>query len=453
MADETSPGFTNTDLKTIDELAFRLKAADKSAQSINTQLERFIADNYRASQEADKKLSEQNAILRQQQKNSQPSSKEENKPVQPLNVGKEEDLFFEEPVPVLPEPVSEPVTVQPQTQIQTQPQPLPVIQEPPQLAAQAIEPIKDDSAIKDLAASVTNVENNTYSVMPTTVEKIEKVIEPGEQPEPKIIKAPVPEPQIIEKTVPVVNTVNTVEKTLEQAPVQSEALPPVIEKPAEPTKAESPELPTRQQSPQIPVVLPQQPSPTVNVNVTEAAPTVAPTIPEVSIPPVATASSEPVLKEPTPGPSPLQSNIPEISAPLPQPVIPEFTAAVTPPATELPPVITEPETKKPEVGLNLTDESLVGLNKGLEKIATLLAQNHSKLIASIEALNGSVGEILKMLPSLQSTSSEQQSRANPASKQHKIDSSSMISNYRQSLGLTTKGFTNNTVFPGGNSIS
>lgn len=453
MADDTTPGFTNTDLKTIEELAFRLKAADKSAQSINTQLERFIADNYRASQEADKKLSEQNSLLKEQQKTLQPPKKEETKPAQPINVTKEEDVFFEEPVAPITEPAPEPIIPLAATPVLPPPVLTPTVQEIPETSIPKSEPVQNKAAIDNLASSVTNVENNSYSVMPTTVEKVEKIIEKENKTEPKIVEAPEPAPQIIEKTIPITNTITKVEKTTEPISTEAKSTPPVIvEKPVEIEKSQPLPLPIKQENQQLPVVMPPSPSPVVNVNVTEATPSVSSPVPEANIPPIATQPSLPVNEVVTEPPQP-QINIPEISAPMPPPpTIPEFTAAATPPAAEIPPVITEPETKKPDVGLNLADESLVGLNKGLEKIATILNQNQSKLIASIEALNNSVGEILKMLPSLQTGPSESQGQPS-RSKKHNIDSSSMISNYRQGLGLTTRGFTNNTVFPGGNSIS
>lgn len=290
--------------------------------------------------------------------------------------------------------------------------------------------------------------------MPTTVEKVEKVIDRSNQIEPKIIEAPEPKPQIIEKSIPITNTVTKVEKTIEAAPTENKVSPPtIIEKPVEPVKGEPLQLPSKQEAPQIPVVVPPQPAPTVNVNVTEETSNNSPVVPEISMPSVATAPIEQPASKTVAEISEPQVNIPEISAPIPPPpVIPEFSAATVPPVAEIPPMIAEPEAKKPDMGLNLADESLVGLNKGLEKIATILNQNQSKLIASIDALNSSVGEILKMLPSLQAGSTESQAQP-PRSRTNKIDSSSMISNYRQNLGLTTKSFTSNTVFPGGNSIS
>ena len=455
MADETKPEFTNTELKTIDELAFRLKAADKSAQAINTQLERFITDNHRATLETEKKLSEQNSLLKQQQKTLQTPKKEEAKPIQPINVGKEEDLFFEDtPItPVEPEPQT------PQSSTTTQPSPAlqPIVQEAPVPISANTETEKETSGaeLKNLQSSVTNVENNSYSIMPETVERIEKVVEKEKSSEPIVVEPPVAPPQIIEKTVPITNTVTNIEKTIEKVPVQEPpASPTVVERPVAPEPVVAESLP-EQKSSQIPVVLPPQPSPTVNVTVTESAPTTTSLpVPEMNIPQVVTAPPEvtPSTSESAVTAQPSIS-IPEISTQLPPPPPPpEFTAAALPPAAEIPPIITEPEVKKPEMGLNLADESLVSLNKGIEKIAALLNQNQSKLIASIDALNNSVGEILKMLPTLQSTSSESNARPSQG-KTNKIDSSSIISNYRQGLGLTTKSFTSNTVFPGGNSIS
>jgi len=449
MADDKTPEFTNTDLRTIDELAFRLRAADKSAQAINTQLERFITDNYRASQETDKKLSEQNTLLKQQQKTNQTPAAEEAKPIQPINVSKEEDLFTEEPA-------IEPTASIPETNTTALPAPPPatvtqIVQELPEKSEPAFEvdpePAKE---VKELESSITNVENNTYSVMPTTVEKVEKVIEKNNLSEPQIIESPAQPPQIIEKTIPVVNTVKEIEKSIVSEPSESQSQPTVIEKTV-PVNKEPVTPAVKQEAPQIPVTLPPQSAPVVNVNVEETPTSMpAPVVPEVNIPPVAATPPAPVPEssfEPVQPPV----NIPEIAAPLPSPV-PEFTATTTPPPAEIPSVIAEPEAKKPEMGLNLADESLVGLNRGIEKITAILTQNQSKLIASIDSLNNSVGEILKMLPSLQQQSSEPSARPSQG-KNNRIDSSSIISNYRQNLGLTTKSFTSNTVFPGGNSIT
>jgi len=150
-----------------------------------------------------------------------------------------------------------------------------------------------------------------------------------------------------------------------------------------------------------------------------------------------------------------QDVIPEISMPetAETPVEP-FVASREPTSTqEFPNIIASTQATEREASLNLTDESLVTIGKSLDNMSQQMKQNQEKIATSLSNLNSTAVEILKLLPTLQQRSSDQPMRGASTSRVNTIDSSNMIGNFRDSLNLTTKGYSKNTVFPGNNSIT
>jgi len=307
--------------------------------------------------------------------------------------------------------------------------------------------------VKELpvAATTNTIENTNIKVLPTVTEKTEKIVEKPIEQKPIVVETPAPEPQIIEKTVPVINTVETIEKVVQTAPPVSQ---PLIEPEIKlPTVNETPAtLPTTPVAP-VPAVTVNSEPPVVNVNVTES--------PLPQTPPPVNISTPPVISEPKASEQPTVVETPVPSEPvvIEKPIeketpLPEFSVKTEPaPAPELPSMLTESEVKRPEPSLDLADESLLKINNSIDRLIAVFGQGQDKLSASINSLNTSVGEILKILPTLQQSGNAGQSTPSRKSRDERIDSSSIISNYRQNLNLTTRGYTQNTVFPGNNSIS
>lgn len=448
--------FSDLELASMDTLIRRLQAVDKSAQSMNTKLQRIIDQNEVAISPQPKKSLENPAVSKDQPK--EPQQEKPSKPVEPVNVSKEEDLFFSEP---LIEPV-------PPVEEETDIEKLPILPEPP-----VVEPkeVKQPQVEKDIEPKlfekeepavpvVNNIENtNIITAEPISREE-EKNIPETSPIEPVTANLPVQETKIIEKVIPVVNTV---EKFKEPVVKTSDSMPTVSETPEVPSatnKAEPKPIKAEKTSvsPTTFNVLNEPPQqPTVNVNVEPTAaefpleksieiPQVEPTTPALPV-----LAAEPEIKENTISEPVTPFNISSI-ADLPAPAPIDVLASEPKVKEEIPPVTTKPEVLKPEESLNLADESLVEINKNINTLTEIFKQGQTKLATSVDSLNGTVAEILKMLPTLQ-TGGQSSAPSSRKSREDKVDAANLISSYRQSLGLQTRSYTQNTVFPGGNSIA
>jgi len=120
---------------------------------------------------------------------------------------------------------------------------------------------------------------------------------------------------------------------------------------------------------------------------------------------------------------------------------------------EFPNIIASTQAADQGSSMNLADESLVTIEKSLDNMSQQMKQNQEKLVSSLSNLNNTAMEILKILPTLQQRGSDQPMKVSSNSQTHSIDASNMIGNFRDSLNLTTKGYSRNTVFPGNNSIT
>ena len=149
-----------------------------------------------------------------------------------------------------------------------------------------------------------------------------------------------------------------------------------------------------------------------------------------------------------------QDVIPEISMPktTETPVEPFVASKESASTQEFPNIVATTQATEAGASLNLTDESLVTIGKSLDNMSQQMKQNQEKIATSLSNLNSTAVEILKLLPTLQQRGGDQPMRGASNSRVNTIDSSNMIGNFRDSLNLTTKGYSKNTVFPGNNSI-
>lgn len=180
---------------------------------------------------------------------------------------------------------------------------------------------------------------------------------------------------------------------------------------------------------------------------------------------VATTKEEEIAKDVTVSEQEIMNNVVESNVPPQQEqkaTIPDvvedrqepFTAAPEILPREIPDVVAGSEEKKVPA-LNASDESLLAISKSIDSISQSMRQNQDKLISSITSLNNTAAEILRLLPTLQSQRQpgENANDIRPAGKKRGVDTGNMIGNFRESLNITTRGYSRNTVFPGNNSIS
>lgn len=449
--------FSDIELANMDTLIRRLQAVDKSAQSMNIKLQRIIDQNEVAITPEPRKSLENPAVSKSEPKDAQQTSA--TKSVEPVNVGKDEDLFFSEP---LIEPLA------PVEEDKDKAESLPVIPNPVEEKSIDVEPIQSEKNIetkqleekKSTPQVINNIENtNIIATEPEVLEE-ENIVKETPPVEPVAANLPVQETKIIEKPIPVVNTVEKLKEPVLNTP---ELMPEIKEnKPQTSTVSKiNSDLIEQEKTPEAPATFnivnepPEQPA--VNVNVepplspyplekniverpqAEAKPSTIPTLatePEIV---------ENIISEPIP------ASIPDMAEqPTPEPI--NVLANESEAKKEIPPVITEPEVLKPEEGLNLADQNLVEINKNIGSLTEVFKQGQAKLATSVDSLNRSVSEILKLLPTLQ-TGSQQTDRPPRNAREEKIDAANLISTYRQNLGLATRSYTQNTVFPGGNSIA
>jgi len=125
------------------------------------------------------------------------------------------------------------------------------------------------------------------------------------------------------------------------------------------------------------------------------------------------------------------------------------------PPQEFPNMVASTQATERGSSMNLADESLVTIEKSLDNMSQQMKQNQEKLATSLSNLNSTAMEILKILPTLQQRGGNQSMQVGSNGQSQPIDGSkmNMIGSFRDSLNLTTKGYSRNTVFPGNNSIT
>jgi len=125
------------------------------------------------------------------------------------------------------------------------------------------------------------------------------------------------------------------------------------------------------------------------------------------------------------------------------------------PPQEFPNMVASTQATERGSSMDLADESLVTIEKSLDNMSQQMKQNQEKLATSLSNLNNTAMEILKILPTLQQRGGDQSMKVGSNSQSQPIDGSkmNMIGSFRDSLNLTTKGYSRNTVFPGNNSIT
>ena len=236
----------------------------------------------------------------------------------------------------------------------------------------------------------------------------------------------------------------------QELPVAITPPPPELQKNTKTLESEiaKPELPTVTEKP-LEVETSKEPV----VSVVEASNLPEPALPDVieapqalKMPPTSNAVED-FLNTP-------QDVIPEISMPktTETPVEPFVASKESASTQEFPNIVATTQATEAGASLNLTDESLVTIGKSLDNMSQQMKQNQEKIATSLSNLNNTAVEILKLLPTLQQRGSDQPMRGASNSRVNTIDSSNMIGNFRDSLNLTTKGYSKNTVFPGNNSI-
>ena len=280
--------------------------------------------------------------------------------------------------------------------------------------------------------------------------------EPPKAPEPvEMLTVPTPDaskafeeakldmPEISQNPVPEASPA-------QELPVAITPPPPELQKNTKTLESEiaKPELPTVTEKP-LEVETSKEPV----VSVVEASNLPEPALPDVieapqalKMPPTSNAVED-FLNTP-------QDVIPEISMPktTETPVEPFVASKESASTQEFPNIVATTQATEAGASLNLTDESLVTIGKSLDNMSQQMKQNQEKIATSLSNLNNTAVEILKLLPTLQQRGSDQPMRGASNSRVNTIDSSNMIGNFRDSLNLTTKGYSKNTVFPGNNSI-
>jgi hypothetical protein len=286
---------------------------------------------------------------------------------------------------------------------------------------------------------------------------------------------PLATPNIIEPIEPLVTTTapvatNSPEKTKLDMPEVSQtpiAKAPPVQESSVATLPEVFEPQVPEMSPASNVVedfikAPQDAAPDISMPEAVVAPPIEaaetidapePTLPEVfepQVPEMSPASNvvEDFIKAP-------QDAAPDISMPeaVEAPAEPFVASKGSASPQEFPNIIASTQAADQGSSMNLADESLVTIEKSLDNMSQQMKQNQEKLVSSLSNLNNTAMEILKILPTLQQRGSDQPMKVSSNSQTHSIDASNMIGNFRDSLNLTTKGYSRNTVFPGNNSIT
>jgi len=328
-----------------------------------------------------------------------PTEVKPSEPTKPQQLADQKESFKASPV----EPIKIEVTAEPKQPTESdQPEPL-----------KATEPV-------EMLTTTASVASKTFEEakldMPAVSQTPVMEVPPAQE---LPVAATPPAPELQENT-----------KTLKPEIAKTE-LPTVIEKPLEVETSREPV-----------------------VDVTEAVNSPEPALPDVfeapqvlKMPPTSN-NIEDFLNTP-------QNVIPEISMPetAETPVEPFVASRESTSTQEFPNIVASTQATERGASLNLTDESLVTIGKSLDNMSQQMKQNQEKIATSLSNLNSTAVEILKLLPTLQQHGSDQPMRGASNSRVNTIDSSNMIGNFRDSLNLTTKGYSKNTVFPGNNSIT
>jgi len=113
------------------------------------------------------------------------------------------------------------------------------------------------------------------------------------------------------------------------------------------------------------------------------------------------------------------------------------------------------ERRSPMALASNNDRSLIGINQNLNKISISLQQTQQTLVNSLNTLNNTAMEILRTIPSISVQQGQSGGFSSNSNKSNftPTESLNLIGNFRDRLGLTPRTFTNNTVFPGNNSIA
>lgn len=114
------------------------------------------------------------------------------------------------------------------------------------------------------------------------------------------------------------------------------------------------------------------------------------------------------------------------------------------------------EQRQPATMSSNTDKTLLGISQSLNKMSSSIQQSQQSLANSLNTLNNTATEILRTIPSIsmQQGSTNNMASNNASNKGHftPTENLNLIGNFRDKLGLTSRMYTNNTVFPGNNSI-
>lgn len=455
MADETPQ---TSDFDVMSQLSERLKGVGKEAKNLNLKFSRFLETQ---KQQA-KAISPAPPAP-----TPEPTPGPAEMPSlqigdlnKPINITPEEGIVDELPQqPILndtpseikelplPRPPEEPLASSEPILQPPQPQIIEKIIEQPSNILPAEQPLPQQT--------LQPINNNIVNNFLESSESISTEPETPLTPEPRIPLTPEPpltlsEPQIIEKIIekPVPTDSN------EEFMPDMMALKPV--EPVPPVTSTEPSLPNIENVP--PAQIPE-----INFKVPEIK------IPEISMPaPTTAATSTPIvapeqsnLISPT-APEVVKETIKEIpviteqkNTPPPEPPPPfqaPFTATSNP-EPEIPKVVAETNPQQTASPLTSSDESLLNISKSIEMLTATMSQHNEKLNSSLNELKNVAAEILKLLPSLKSEGGAAPLNNNSGGRHTTLDNTNIIGNYRESLGLTSKGYVRNTVFPGNNSIS
>jgi len=444
-----------SDLDVMSQLSERMKGVGKEAKSLNLKLSRFL--------EAQKQQAKSLPRPPPPEQKPTPEAPKESPvtaTIKPINVAPEEPLYEELPqLPPQPEEPAAMVSPAPILPPQQQPEEALTNNPQPQVVERIIEKEISNALMPELPTPDANVTSNNNFVTNNTIEAAPVNPIPEVMPEPLAadaitpLPAPLPLPPAIEPVAQIEPTpLPTPEQPLPdlQIPMFETSQPKI-----EPPPTTVPDISNVESVTEIPEI---------NVNVPEIK------IPEIStpkleaptIPPVSQQPPTSVIVPPAPQIPPPRTIEPNLGIQEPTiteaPIEPEnteqpFTATEQPPIqTEIPKMIAETEAKPTASPLTSSDENLINISKSIDSLALSIKQYNEKLTASIGQLADTASEILKMLPALKSEGSTE-SLNKPGGKTTTLDNTNMIGNYRERLGLTTKGYVRNTIFPGNNSIT
>lgn len=108
--------------------------------------------------------------------------------------------------------------------------------------------------------------------------------------------------------------------------------------------------------------------------------------------------------------------------------------------------------EQPEKLTSNSDVMLQDMSQNINRMSVTLQQTQQSLTASLNNLNNTANEILRTIPTISMQQSNTSQPQNNKGKFSPTEELNLIGKFRDGLNLAPRQYTNNTVFPGNNSI-